>query len=319
MNYKKLLFPVVITFGLLLFSVTPAYTWGFYAHKQINHLAVFILPPEMISFYKQNIDYITLHAPDADKRRYAVEEEGSRHYIDLDHYGLHPFDTLPKKWKDATEKFSEDTLNAYGIVPWYVERLMYYLTESFKKQNKSKILYWSANLGHYIADAHVPLHTTENYNGQLTGQIGIHAFWESRVPELFAGDWNFFTGKAKYVDNINETIWHIVQESFLKKDSVLNLEKELSKSWPVDKRYTHDKGKKVFTSEYAQAYNKLLNGMVERRMRAAIFDVGSFWYTAWVNAGQPELSKSSDSVMDNVNEMEEGTIKKVEEAKGHEE
>jgi hypothetical protein len=31
--------------------------------------------------------------------------------------------------------------------------------------------------------------------------------------------------------------------------------------------------------------------MVERRMRVAIKAVGSYWYTAWVNAGQPNMKK----------------------------
>ena len=34
-----------------------------------------------------------------------------------------------------------------------------------------------------------------------------------------------------------------------------------------------------------------LNGMVERRMRQSIHTIASFWYTAWVHAGQPDLKK----------------------------
>jgi hypothetical protein len=104
-----------------------AFTWGFFAHKKINQLAVFTLPPEMISFYKKNIDYLTAHAVDPDRRRYSNPAEPPRHYIDIDHYvspndsvgrGKNPFDSIPKQWKDAVKKYSEDTLNAYGIVPW---------------------------------------------------------------------------------------------------------------------------------------------------------------------------------------------------------
>ena len=302
---------------------TLAFTWGFFAHKKINQLAVFTLPPEMISFYKKNIDYITAHSVDPDRRRYSNPDEGARHYIDVDHYGKHPFDSIPKYWKDAVVKFSEDSLKAYGIVPWYVELMMFRLTDAFKEENADKVLYLSANLGHYIEDAHVPLHTTENYNGQLTNQNGIHSFWESRLPELFFDKWEFFTGRAQYIEKVNDKIWKILKDSYSEKDSVLNFEAQLNKKWDPDKKYSIEKNKKVYSAEYSAAYDKMLNGMVERRMRDAILDVGSFWYTAWVNAGQPDLSRLmnkqvADSLKAVQQEVEE-KIKKGKVPKGHDE
>ena len=151
-------------------------TWGFFGHKKINRLAVFTLPPEIFPLYKKHIDYITDHAVDPDKRRYAVKGEAERHFIDIDHYvkeGENPFDVVPKRWYDAVEKFSEDTLRAYGIVPWHLQTMLYRLKDAFEQKNLSRILKISAEFGHYIGDAHVPLHTTENYNGQMTNQKGI--------------------------------------------------------------------------------------------------------------------------------------------------
>ena len=307
---------------------TAAFTWGFFAHKKINQLAVFILPPEMITFYKLNIDYLTKHSTDADSRRNAVEEEAERHYIDIDHYARlndpvgqvkNPFDSIPKLWKDAVKKYSEDTLKAYGMVPWYIEKMTYNLTDAFKEQNLDRILYLSADLGHYVADAHVPLHTTENYNGQFTNQHGIHAFWESRLPELFSDQWDFFTGRAKYIDKLKEYIWSIVKQSYAAKDSVLGFEAELNKSWSPDKKYTHEKNKKVYSAEYAQAYNKKLNGMVERGMRDAVFAVGSFWYTAWVNAGQPDLNRLMEKQVADSLKTEENKVNEIKLPKGHDE
>ena len=95
-------------------------------------MAVFTLPPEMIGFYKRNIDFITEHAVDPDKRRYAVDDEAARHYIDIDHYGKNPFDSVPKLWKDAVEKYSEDTLQAYGIVPWHIDVMVRRLSEAMR-------------------------------------------------------------------------------------------------------------------------------------------------------------------------------------------
>src|SRR5215216_4620389 len=106
---------------LSIFFLCSGFAWGFFAHKHINRLAVFILPPEMISFYKENIDYITEAAVNPDKRRMAVADEGPRHYIDVDHYGDSAWTALPKYWKDAAKKYSEDTLIAHGILPWHVK------------------------------------------------------------------------------------------------------------------------------------------------------------------------------------------------------
>ena len=103
-------------------------------------------------------------------------------YLLLSGYGLYPYPDLPHKWKEAVEKFGEDSLQAYGMVPWHIQMMLGGLTKAFKEKNFSSILKKSAEIGHYIADAHLPLHTSENYDGQLTRQNGIHAFWESRVP-----------------------------------------------------------------------------------------------------------------------------------------
>ena len=114
--------------SILFLSVSlNAYCWGFYAHKKINHFAVFLLPPEMIALYKPNIDFIAEHAIDPDKRRYAIPEEGPRHYIDIDNYGKYPYDSLPRRWVDAVSKFTEDTLNANGIVPWWIQTMLFNL------------------------------------------------------------------------------------------------------------------------------------------------------------------------------------------------
>lgn len=270
--------------------------WGFYGHKKINRLAVFILPKEMFSFYKKHIEFITEHAVDPDKRRYATEGEAPRHYIDIDHYGhdsIDPFEIVPEKWLDAINKYTEDTIKAYGIVPWHVQVMTNRLTKAFVNKDFDQILKLSAELGHYIGDACVPLHTTENYNGQLTNQKGIHGFWESRVVELFSDDYDFFVDKATYIDDLNRFVWDRVKESHYAVDSVLSFEKKLHNSYPSDQKYAYDnRGNltiKTYSREYSKAYQDMLDGMIERRMRTAVKSLGSLWYTAWVNGGKPDL------------------------------
>ncbi|MFT6960903.1 MAG: hypothetical protein ACJAWV_000604 [Flammeovirgaceae bacterium] len=268
-------------------------TWGFFAHKRINRLAVFTLPPDMFRFYKTHIRYITEQATSPDARRYVVEGEAPKHYIDIDIYGDSAIQTMPRRWKDAVEKYSEDTLMAYGIAPWNVSLMKYKLTEAFKKKDARNILRLSAEIGHYIGDSNVPLHTTENYNGQMTGQYGIHGFWESRLPEAFSEDYDYFIGLATYEQKPLQRAWSAVENAHAALDSVLRIEKELTKKIGEDKKYSYEtrngRNIKVYSMKFSEAYHNELDGQVERQMRASIKMVGDFWFTCWVDAGQPNL------------------------------
>ena len=149
----------------------------------------------------------------------------------------------------------------------------------------------SADIGHYIADAHVPLHTTHNYNGQLTNQHGIHGFWESRLPELFWDRYDLLCPRAQYIDTVSDYFWSIISASYAAKDSVLALQRSISPSIPM---YTYEtRGRstvRTYSVPYSTAYHKALNHMVERRIRGAIHAVASIWFTCWVDAGQPYLN-----------------------------
>ena len=289
----------IITSFLFLSLSLNCFCWGFFAHRKINHYAVFLLPPEMMVLYKPHIDFLAEHAVDPDKRRYAVPEEGPRHYIDIDHYGNYPYDALPRKWSDAVAKYSEDTLNQYGIVPWWLQTMLHRLTDAFKEKNQAKILKYSSEIGHYISDSHVPLHACSNHNGQYSDQKGIHGFWESRIPELLAEkEWDFFIGKAEYIKNPADFIWTRVLESAAAADTVLKFEKQLTKKYPGDQKFAYEDRNgtiiRQYSSSFSIAYNNQMKGMVERRMRQSIYAVASFWYTAWVNAGQPNLTQLSN-------------------------
>lgn len=280
---------------------SKSFCWGFYAHRQINFYAVFLLPPAMLGWYKKEIGFLVDHAVDPDKRRYILPEEAPRHYIDLDRYGTYPYDSLPRSWAAAVARYGEDSLQAHGIVPWWIEKMMRRLTLAFERGDRLLILKTSADLGHYIADLHVPLHASSNHNGQLTGQHGIHGFWESRIPELFAArDFDFLIGRAIYVRDLSATLWQRVRESADAADTVLRVERLLSAETPPQRKYAFEirNGQLVrqYASGYAASYHQRLQGMVERRMRQSIHLVASCWYTAWVDAGQPDLGKfvSSD-------------------------
>lgn len=247
-----------------------------------------------MTFYKPNQQFLADHATDPDKRRHLLPAEAPRHYIDMDLYKANGHYNVPERWDSALAQFGIDTINARGIVPWWIDIMLGRLTKAFEEKNAGLILKLSADIGHYIADAHVPLHASSNHNGQLTGQQGIHAFWESRIPELLAErQWDFFIGHAVLITQPRHFIWTIVQQSAAAADTVLRTEKDLSLRFPPDSRYGFSEKNgslvKQYTADYTLAWDNRLGGMVERRMRASVMAVASFWYTAWVNAGQPDL------------------------------
>lgn len=275
--------------------ITLCSSWGFFAHYRIHRLAVFTLPKGMAGFYKANIDFITEHAVSADKKRYVDSLEAPHHFFDADHYGKQPFKVMPQHWIDAAAKYSSDTLNKYGTVPWVINANYYWLVKAFKAHDTTRILTLSANLGHYISDAHTPLHLTENYDGALAGQEGIHALWESRLPELFSNKYNYYVGRARYISNPLAEAFSICRVSYKEVDSVLRFERILNRRFNDSTKYAiEQRGTrmvKVYSVTYSRAFHKMLAGMVQRKMRQSILSVGSFWFSAWVDAGQPDLGK----------------------------
>ncbi len=286
-------FRYLMVVGVLLFVSSTALPFGFFAHRTINRMAVFGLPPEMIGLYKHHIEFISERSIDPDKRAHAVPGEAQRHYIDIDHFGPEPFEKMPRLWNDAVEKFSEDTLQKYGVLPWHIDVMMRRLQRAFVEQDIDRIVLLSSHLGHYIADACTPLHTTKHYNGRTPEERGIHALWESRLPELFSSSYSFFGGRAEYVSNPLERAWELIEISHLKVDTIYIVYDSLMIHFPADLRYAHEmRGQafnRVFSRDFSSAFHDAMDHMVERQMRMAAKATADFWFTAWVNAGQPDL------------------------------
>ena len=279
----------------LLFVAHRAQAWGFFGHRLLNRLAVYTLPPAMVGFYKANIEYLTTNATRPDSRRMVVPGEAPKHFLDVDRYGDSAEYKLPRKYADAVARYGEDSLLRHGIVPWNVVSMKNQLTAAFQARDTDRILRLSADMGHYIADACVPLHTTKNYNGQLTGQRGIHGLWESRLPELLNSDYDLFSGAATYLERPTDAIWAAVIRSHTAVDSVLRFEKTLTAQYPEDRKFGYEqRGSqtvRTYSRGFSKTYHAQLNGQVERQLRYAAALIGDFWFTCWVDGGSPDLSK----------------------------
>lgn len=285
-----------------------ALAWGVWGHQHINHAAVFALPQQMRGFYFDHIDYLTMEASVPDIRKYTPRdpEEGPRHFIDLEDYSSSGIQGIPHDYAGAVQHYGKAMLQKDGSLPWYILYMEDQLTQAFKDRDPAKILYVSADLAHYIGDAYMPLHTTANYDGQLSGQRGVHALWESMIPERFGSTYNFHTPAAHFIQDPQQEIWRVIQESHDSIPRLLATEKQLLRELPDSIVFEHTPdgsirrnryGDGIYSSRFVARWNTALGTMVEDQMRKAITEVSSFWYTAWVNAGKPDLTSLDPSYL----------------------
>lgn len=290
--------PTAVTLTAVLICFITI-SWGIVGHERINKAAVMALPSPLQVFFYNHIDFITQESTVPDLRKYILQDraENPRHYFDMENFGS--VDSFPKTMADAKKKYDDKFLSKNGTLPWHIQDMMAKLTQAFKDKRKSEILFIAADLGHYIADAHMPLHTSDNHDGQLTDQKGIHALWESRLPELFVKNYKFNVAPAQYYEDVDKATWAMIHDTHALVPTLLAADKGLRTSLSAKEIFVSDADGNIvknkyngvkYTDAYAEQFHNALNGMVESQMKKAVTATASFWYTAWVNAGKPDLS-----------------------------
>jgi hypothetical protein len=285
---------IILTGGLLVLLMVST-SWGFLVHRTVNQLAIYEMPGSLRPFFIQNMEYMVRNAPRPDQRRNQDSTEATKHFIDLEMYGDSAAWKMPMKWEDAVRQYSKDTLLKYGYLPYLIIKVKDSLTNAFKSGIKDSILFYAADLGHYIGDAHVPLHTTVNYDGQLSNQRGLHSLWESMIPEIEISEYNLSSKhKAKYLDHPEDEIWRSIREAYLLLPAVFNEEKEASKKFVDTTKFRIQvrRGREVksYTSEFAKAYNERLGSSINLQLTKSADMLADFLYTSWVDAGKPDLN-----------------------------
>lgn len=286
---KKLL----LTLLVVLLCPLLSQGWGFFGHRTIAQLSVYALPSSMRGFYYRHLPELVKRSTAPDERREAEPSEAPKHFIDMDHYGDNPFGLMPKLWDKAVAKYTADTLRKYGTVPWTVMEVKEQLTEAFRKRDTVAIIRLSSDLGHYVGDAFVPLHTTENYDGQLSNQAGIHSLWESKLPERNIAKYKLDCEPAKYVKDPQSAIWQVVQESYGFLGDTFDKEEQVTFKYTPETKYvfSHKYGKtrRSYSDAFADSYHEKVGGQVAYRLKQAPTMVASLWLTAWKDAGSPDL------------------------------
>jgi hypothetical protein len=244
------------------------------------------------------MDSIVKHSVRADLRRNEDPSEDTKHFINLEIYGDSAAWKMPLIWDSAVRRYSKDTLLEYGYLPYHIISIKNLLINAFRRNNKDSILFYAADLSHYIGDAHVPLHTTLNYDGQLTGQKGMHSLWESIIPELELDQYNLNSKhKAKYLKNPEQAAWNAVRNAHLLLARMFDQEKEASTHFTDSSKYRVQVrgGSRVrsYSTAFAKAYSKKLGGTINQQLKASAELIADFWYSSWVDAGRPDLQALS--------------------------
>ena len=270
-------------------------SWGFLVHRTINQLAIYSLPEPLQSYFHKDLNYLVSNSPRPDIRRNTDKSEATKHFIDLEAYGPNAANNMPLDWATAVKKYSEDTLLKYGWAPYLIMSELDKLTNAFRSKNKDSILFYAADIGHYIGDVHVPLHTSINYDGQLTNQKGLHSLWESFIPELRIDQYQLYNAhKATYLKNPSAALWEDIRHAASLVPEMLAVEKEVSIQFKPETKYKtqmrYGRETKVYTKEFAEAYANGLGPTVNAQLTASANLIADFWYTAWVNAGKPIMA-----------------------------
>ena len=273
---------IILILALMLVMPSPAHAWGFEAHKFIMARAIPLLPKEIRPFFEANRAFIVERSIDPDLWRTAGwEAESPRHFVDMDAYGPYPFKDLPRDYDEAVKKFGADFVTKNGTLPWRTQEIYGELVRAFQQKGgyaRDNIKFFSAIIGHYVGDAHVPFHAALNYDGQLTQQWGIHARFESELFERYRARLRVVPGPLVKVDNARDFIFASLTSGFPYVDQVL----------AADKRAVA--GREVYDDAYFAMMFKELQPVLEKRLAESITNAASLITAAWIEAGRPVLT-----------------------------
>lgn len=260
-------------------SATPAVgihpLWGKDGHNTTNGKAIEALPPELEEFFQRHKAQIVEESMAADHAKDSDPDERPRHFLDADRYGPPPFADLPEEYEEAVAKFGKDTIIRNGLLPWTIVRRYESLVTAFRAGSVESIVHHSAWLGHYIGDSHVPLHTTENHDGQLTGQRKLHSYFESTVLKFVEPAEVVPKQGRRFTKPILTLAFEWIREShaFIPAILAADLGTRRGPQRTRDKRAFAARVKPI-------ALDRLENGASR---------LASAWYSAWISAGRPRL------------------------------
>jgi len=276
---------VALALIVVLAAPAPSYAWGFAAHKLIAERMIALLPVEIRPLFEQRTAYVVERAVDPDLWRNIFEDEAPNHFVDLDYFGKYPYPDLPREYDRAVQRWGRAVIHSQGLLPWRVAELFGKLQREFeglKRQNApsylaENITFYATVMGHYVGDAHVPLHSVVNYDGQVTNQRGIHGRWESELFDRTRARLTIAPGPVRPVKDPRDFMFETLLASNLLADAVLASDKRAAA------------GRKFYDDGYFESLEKDQFDALERRLNESITAVASLITAAWEAAGRPAV------------------------------
>ncbi|HEY2432145.1 MAG TPA: zinc dependent phospholipase C family protein [Vicinamibacterales bacterium] len=280
---RTLVVAALTALALSLPAAPRLQAWGFTGHKFIADRAVDLLPAELRPFFEKYRVSFVEHAIDPDTyRTLGWTEEDSRHFVDMDSYGPFPFRDLPHDYNAAVAARGAEFVKKNGVLPWRTQDIFDKLRDSFRQLPTSpyardNIKLFSSVIAHYAADACQPFHAAANYDGQLTGQTGIHSRFESELFDRYQSKLKLAPGSIVAVPNVRDFIFATLADSFSDVQPVLDADRAAAQG-----RVSYDEG-------YFDALVARIQPILEARVSTAITDVASLITQAWIDAGRPPV------------------------------
>jgi hypothetical protein len=290
-----MLWRTAVLVGLLVVP-SPAFAWGLVGHRLIMSRAIDLLPPELKPFFVKHRDEIVVRVVDPDTWRVVGWPENPHHFLDfgVPEYGKFPFETLPRSYDAALQKFGRATLERNGLLPWRLAEFFGQLQrgfEGFRRESTfaaTDVIVFSASASHYIQDAHQPFHGTDNYDGQLTGQRGIHARFETALVERFQARLTLNPAPPKAITNPRDDSFRVLLDSYQLVDAILQADKQAVA------------GKETYDDDYYERLFTAVKPVLDRRISEAISATASLIIGAWEAAGRPTVALEEPRRIENV-------------------
>ena len=265
--------------ALMLFLALPSsFGWGENAERLITNKAVDTLPDEMQGFFGANRQFLVRHVTDPLEALGRNQADGrNNQFVALDHYGQFPFTALPHSYSAAVAKHTKRTIDTYGLLPWQVGLYSQKLTEALRARNWDDAKLSAALLAHYVVAAHDPFNTTVNSDGKLSEQPGVNERFGVGLVERYQLFFFVKPNEAAFVHDPTDHAFEMVMSAHAWLENVL-----------LADRRAHE-GLTAYTDEYYDRFYAQAGAILIRQLSDAATDVGSYWMTAWINAGRPQL------------------------------
>jgi hypothetical protein len=269
----------VLLFALVFLAALPqkAHAWGNNAQRLIVSHAVDTLPYDLRYFFDSNRAYLADHVDDPLGLIDKNPSERLNHFIELDKYGKWPYEALPRNYKAAIAKYGKSKIDSTGLLPWAIGVYSQKLTEDLKAGRWEEAKKDAAFLANYVAESHDPFNTTENFDGRLSGQAGVNERFNTALIARFG---SFFPMSPHDPSFISDPTDHAF-------DSCLSAHSQVESILIADR--DAKRGLSAYTDEYYDRFYNLAAASLIKQLSDASTDVGSYWLTAWVNAGKPQL------------------------------